>query len=316
MSNNPVTISMDGDVAVITVDSPPVNTISAAVRAGLFAAVADIRSRSQVAAVVLVCKGSTFFSGADIGEFSGPPKEAEFRDLFRQLEQLPVPVVAGMQGVVGGGGLELSLACHYRVALPGTRFGFPEVTLGIIPGAGGTQRMPRLIGAEKTLDLILAARPVDVATGIALGFIDAEIQGNVRAATIEFARALIRGGAQPRRTGEHGVDPATATPAIIERLTGQAKGQYPNREAALRAIKAVGAAARRPFEEGLLYETEIANEAKASVECKALVHVFFAERDTRKVPGLPAETTSAPIASGAVIGAGTMGGGIAICFAN
>jgi 3-hydroxyacyl-CoA dehydrogenase len=316
MSSNIVAVNVEDGVAVVTVNNPPVNTITAAVRAGLFAAIADIRGRPGIAAVVLICEGSTFFSGADIGEFSGPPKEAEFRDLFRQLEQLPVPVVAGMHGVVMGGGLEIALACHYRVAAPGTRFGLPEVTLGIIPGAGGTQRLPRLIGVEKTLDLILAARPVDVATGIVLGFIDAEIQGNVRAASIEFARSLIRDGAQPRRTAERGVDPATATPAIIERLTSQAKSQYPNREAALRAIKAVGAAARLPFEEGLLYETEIANEAKASEECKALVHVFFAERDTRKVPGLPAETKSASIASGAVIGAGTMGGGIAICFAN
>jgi 3-hydroxyacyl-CoA dehydrogenase len=316
MSSNIVAVNVEDGVAVVTVDNPPVNTITAAVREGLFAAIADVRGRPGIAAVVLVCEGSTFFSGADIGEFSGPPKEAEFRDLFRQLEQLPVPVVAGMHGVVMGGGLEIALACHYRVAAPGTRFGLPEVTLGIIPGAGGTQRLPRLIGVEKTLDLILAARPVDVATGIALGFIDAEIQGNVRAASIEFAHSLIRGGAQPRRTGERSVDPATATPAIIERLTGHAKSQYPNREAALRAIKAVGAAAKLPFEEGLLYETELANEAKASVECKALVHVFFAERDTRKVPGLPAATKSGAIANAAVIGAGTMGGGIAICFAN
>jgi 3-hydroxyacyl-CoA dehydrogenase len=316
MSSNIVAVSVEDGVAVLTVNNPPVNTITAAVRAGLFAAIADLRGRPGIAAVVLVCEGSTFFSGADIGEFSGPPKEAEFRDLFRQIEQLPVPVVAGMHGVVMGGGLEIALACHYRVAAPGTRFGLPEVTLGIIPGAGGTQRLPRLIGVEKTLDLILAARPVDVAAGIALGFIDAEIQGNVRAASMEFARSLIRGGAQPRRTGERSVDPATATPAIIERLTGQAKSQYPNREAALRAIKAVGAAAKLPFEDGLLYETELVDEAKASVECKALVHVFFAERDTRKVPGLPAAAKSGTIASAAVIGAGTMGGGIAICFAN
>src|SRR5271169_492596 len=160
MSSNPVSLAMDDGIAVITVNSPPVNTISAAVRQGLFAAVADIRARPGVAAVALICEGSTFFSGADIGEFAGPPKEAEFRDLFRQLEQLAVPVVAGMHGVVMGGGLEITLACHYRIAVPGTRFGLPEVTLGIIPGAGGTQRLPRLIGVEKTLDLILAARPV------------------------------------------------------------------------------------------------------------------------------------------------------------
>jgi 3-hydroxyacyl-CoA dehydrogenase len=316
MSNSPVTLTLDGDVAVINVNNPPVNTITAAVREGLFAAIAGIRAQSGIAAVVLVCEGSTFFSGADIGEFAGPPKEAEYRDLFRQLEQSPLPVVAGMHGVVMGGGLEIALACHYRVAVPGTRFGLPEVTLGIIPGAGGTQRMPRLIGVEKTLDLILAARPVDVATGVKLGFIDAEIPGEVRQATVAFARALVRDRAGVRRTSERSVDPATATPAIIDRLTSQARSQYPNREAALTAIKAVSAAARVPFEEGLLYETELANLAKATIESKALVHVFFAERNTRKVPGLPADAEARTIASGGLIGAGTMGGGIAICFAN
>lgn len=316
MSSNIVTVNVEGDIAVITVDNPPVNTISAAVREGLFKAVADIRSRPGIAAAVLVCQGSTFFSGADIGEFSGPPKEAEYRDLFRQLEQLPMPLVAGMHGTVMGGGLEITLACHYRVALPGTRFGLPEVTLGIIPGAGGTQRMPRLIGVDKTLELIIAARPVDVAAGLSLGFIDAEIHGEVRAATIAFARTLVANKAGPRRTCERSVDPATATAAIIDALTAQAKKLYPHRQAALTAIKAVAAAATLPFEQGLLYETELANGTKVTDESKALIHVFFAERDTRKVPGLPANTQARPVASGGVVGAGTMGGGIAICFAN
>jgi|HubBroStandDraft_1064217.scaffolds.fasta_scaffold00362_25 3-hydroxyacyl-CoA dehydrogenase len=316
MSANPVTLTQDGDVAVISVNSPPVNTISAAVRQGLFAAIADIRARPGVAAVVLVCEGSTFFSGADIGEFAGPPKESEYRDLFRLLEQLPVPVVAGMHGVAMGGGLEIALACHYRVAIGQARFGFPEVTLGIIPGAGGTQRMPRLIGVERTLEMILAGRPVDVATAIAQGFIDAEVQGDLRAATIAYARELVRSGAGVRRTSDRGVDPATATPAIIERLVGQAKSQYPNREAALTAIQAVSASSSMPFEAGLLYEEELANRSKATIEAKALIHVFFAERDTRKVPGLPGDTKGRNIASAGVIGAGTMGGGIAICFAN
>jgi 3-hydroxyacyl-CoA dehydrogenase len=316
MSSNIVTVAVDGDVAVITVNNPPVNTITAAVREGLFAAIAELRTHSGIAAAALVCEGSTFFSGADISEFSGPPKEAEFRDLFRQMEQLPMPVVAGMHGVVLGGGLEISLACHYRIAVPGTRFGLPEVTLGIIPGAGGTQRMPRLIGVEKTLDFIIAARPVDVGAGIAMGFIDAEVAGEVRAATIAYARQLLRDGAGPRRTSDRRVDPATATPAIIEKLTVQAKKQYPNRQAALTAIKAVSAAATLPFEDGLLYETELVNGAKVTDESKALVHVFFAERDTRKVPGLPADAKPRAIASGGVVGAGTMGGGIAICFAN
>src|SRR6202166_1732153 len=206
MSSNIVTLAVDGDVAVVTVDNPPVNAITDSVREGLFAAVADIMARLGPKAVVLVCEGSTFFSWADIGELSGPPKEAEYRNLFRQIEQLPIPVVAGTHGVVMGGGLEITLACHYRVAVPGTRLGFPEVTLGIIPGAGGTQRMPRLIGLEKTLDLVIGGRPVDVATGVAMGFIDAEVPGDVRAATIAYARQLLRDGAGPRRTSERRVD--------------------------------------------------------------------------------------------------------------
>src|SRR6185437_15366503 len=315
MNSDPVSVSFDQDIAVISVDSPPVNTISAAVRRGMFAAIADVRARPGLAAVVLHCRGSTFFSGADIGEFSGPPKEAEFRDLFRQLEQLPVPVVAGMHGVAMGGGLEIALACHYRVAVPGARFGLPEVTLGIIPGAGGTQRMPRLIGVEKTLELILAGRPVDAAAAIDLGFIDAMIEGDVLEATVAYARALVATGAGVRRTSERSVDPATATPEILERLRAQGRKQYPNREAWHTAIKAVSAAARLPFEEGLLYEEELANITKGTVEAKVLIHVFFAERNTRKVPGVPAAAKSS-IASGGVIGAGTMGGGIAICFAN
>lgn len=316
MSPSLVSVTVDDGVAVIAVNNPPVNTVSAAVREGLFAAIADLRTRQGVTAVVLVCEGSTFFSGADIAEFAGPPKEAEFRELFRQLEQLPVPVVAGMHGTAMGGGLELALACHYRVAVPGARFGFPEVTLGIIPGAGGTQRMPRLIGVEKTLEMILAAKPVDVATGIAQGFIDAEVHGDLRAAAVAYARGVVRSGAGVRRTADRRVDAATATPAIIERLRAQARSQYPNREAALTAIEAVSAAASLPFEAGLLNETELANRSKATIEAKALIHVFFAERNTRKVPGLPAELSGRAIAGAGVIGAGTMGGGIAICFAN
>jgi 3-hydroxyacyl-CoA dehydrogenase len=305
-----------GGLAVIAVNNPPVNTINAATRRGLFDALADIRGRADVRGVVLVCQGSTFFSGADIGEFSGPPKEQEYRALFAELEALDVPVVAGMHGTVLGGGLEIALACHYRVALPGTRFGLPEVTLGIIPGAGGTQRMPRLIGVEQALELILAARPVDVARALELGFLDAEIEGEVRASTIAYAQSLLQGGRRARRTSERLVEPATATPLIRQRLTAQARSQYPHRTAALTAIEAVFASARLPFQQGLDFETELANQTKATPESKALVHVFFAERETRKVPELPPEVRGRAVATAAVVGAGTMGGGIAICFAN
>jgi 3-hydroxyacyl-CoA dehydrogenase len=311
-----VTLEVAGGIAVISVNNPPVNTINAATRQQLFEALAALRGRTDVRAVVLVCAGSTFFSGADIGEFAGPPKEQEYRRLFAELEALDVPVIAGMHGTVLGGGLEIALACHYRVALPGTRFGLPEVTLGIIPGAGGTQRMPRLIGVERALDLILDARPVDVARALELGFLDAQIDVEVRAGAIAYADALLTGGRGPRRTSERLVDPASATPAMRERLTAQARRQYPNRTAALSAIEAVFAAARLPFQQGLDLEAELVDRAKATPESKALVHVFFAERETRKVPDLAPEIRGQPVAKAAVIGAGTMGAGIAICFAN
>jgi 3-hydroxyacyl-CoA dehydrogenase len=316
MNASLVSVATAGDVAVVTVNNPPVNTITAPVRAQLADAIAQVRARGRARAVVLLCDGSTFFSGADISEFAGPPKEEEYRDLFDSLEQLSVPVVAGMHGTVLGGGLEIALACHYRVAAPGTRLGLPELTLGIFPGAGGTQRMPRLIGVERTMELLLGARPVDAGKAVELGFVDAEIPGELRAGAIAYAEGLVSAGRGPRRTCDRPVDPATATPAILERLRAEARRQYPNRNAALHAIDVVAASARLPFRDGLAYETEQANVAKATVEARALVHVFFAERETRKVPGLPPDVRARPVRKAAVVGAGTMGGGIAICFAN
>jgi len=311
-----VSLSFEGDVAVILVDNPPVNTVNQAVRDGLRAAHAQLTARKDARAAVLLCAGTTFFSGADINEFSGPPKEVEYRDLFRAYENLAIPLVAGMFGTSMGGGLEIALACHYRVALAGARFGLPEVTLGIIPGAGGTQRMPRLIGADATLDLIISARPVDAARALELGFIDRVVEGDLRTATIAFARELIAAGKGPRRTCASAVDPETATPEIFAKHRAAAAKQYPNRTAALTAIKAVEAAVRLPFERGLEYETELANESKATLEAKALIHVFFAERETRKIPGIPAGVEGRRVSRAAIVGAGTMGGGIAMCFAN
>jgi 3-hydroxyacyl-CoA dehydrogenase len=307
-----VTVAHEGGVAVVTVNNPPVNTINAAVREALLPVVAALAARGDVKAAVLACEGATFFSGADIGEFAGPPQEEAYRRLFNAIENLPFPVVAAMHGTVMGGGLEIALACHYRVAAPGARFGLPEVTLGIIPGAGGTQRLPRLIGVEKTLELVIGARPVDARQALEMGFVDRLIEGDLRAGAIAYARTL---GA-PRRTGEMKVDPSSATDAIIARFSDQARKQYRNRQAPLTAIEAIRAAARLPLDQGLEYETELVNRAKATVESKALVHAFFAERETRKVPGIGPEVKPRPVKKAGIVGAGTMGGGIAICFAN
>jgi 3-hydroxyacyl-CoA dehydrogenase len=314
--NRIVSLTPYDDIAVISVNNPPVNTITAAVRNELAAALDALERLPAVRAVVLMCEGSTFFSGADIGEFSGPPKEAEYRALFGRFEALSMPVVAAMHGTVLGGGLEIALACHYRIAASGSRFGFPEVTLGIIPGAGGTQRMPRLIGAERSLDLILGARPVDAPTALEYGFIDAIVDGDIRKAAVDYAQELLAAGKGPRRTGERNVDPSSASPEAIERLTAYAKKQYPNRTAPLTAIEAVQASIRMTLAEGLLHEEHLVNQAKLTPECKGSVHVFFAERETRKVPDLPPGTKGRKVDKAAVVGAGTMGGGIAICFAN
>ena len=316
MSTAVVRVEYADGVASIIVNSPPVSTITAAVRAGLGAAISEIGARQDVRAVLMRCEGSTYFSGADINEFSGPPKEVEFRELFARLEQLAVPVVAAMHGTVLGGGLEISLACHYRVALAGTRVGLPEVSLGIIPGATGTQRLPRLIGVDKALELILSTKPIDAAAALKLGIIDAVLEGELASAAHSWVRALVAAGKGPRRTGEMTVDPASATPGILARHRAAGAKQYPHRQAWSTAIDAVSASVTLPFQQGLEYETELANLTKATPEAKALIHVFFAERETRRVPGLPADVKGAAVRQAGIIGAGTMGGGIAICFAN
>jgi 3-hydroxyacyl-CoA dehydrogenase len=314
-----VSLERHGDIAVITADNPPVNTITAAVRAGLSQALQQLARQSGVRALLLRCAGSTFFSGADIGEFSGPPREAQYRELYGRIEALPIPVIAAMHGTVLGGGLELALACHYRVASPEARFGFPEVTLGIIPGAGGTQRMPRLIGALPALELIVSGKPVGAQRALELGFIDAIIQadaGDPLAGALAYVGQLLAEGAAPRRTGERRVDPASAALPAMERLKQQIARQYPHQRAPALAFDAVSAAVTLPLAQGLSYEEQLVAQAKISVESRAAVHLFFAEREARRVADLPPATAARPIQSCAVVGAGTMGRGIAECFAN
>lgn len=314
---NPETVSLrrcDG-IALVTICNPPVNVINAAVRAGLGGALGEIEGMADVRAVVLAAAGGTFCSGADIGEFAGPPKEAEYRDLFRRLEQFRVPIVAALHGTVLGGGLEMALACHYRIAAPGTRLGLPELTLGIIPGAGGTQRMPRLIGVEKTVELLFSGRPVDASRALELGFVDRVSDGELLDAAIAYAGSLVAQGIGPRRTCDREVDPASATPQIVASLRARAESEFPHRVAPLSAIEAVAASATLAFEAGLLLEEQIANRSKATLEAKAQIHVFFAERATRRIPGLQPGAARA-IRRAGIVGAGTMGCGIAICFAN
>jgi 3-hydroxyacyl-CoA dehydrogenase len=314
MTSTNVDLQRHGDIAVIVVDSPPVNTITAEARAGMFAALGQVTADRSVRALVVRTAGNNFFTGADINEFFGPPKEAEFRDLYGRFENLDIPVIAALHGSAIGGGFELALACHYRVATPTARVLLPEVTLGIIPGAGGTQRLPRLVGIDKALRFIFDAKPVDAPKARELGLIDAIIEGDFVAGVLAYARTLA--GSGPRRTSERSVDPASLSLELMGKWQAEARRLYPNRTAALTALEAVSATARLPFAEGLLLEDKLANQTKASIEAKAAIHVFFAERETRKIDDLPAEAQARPITKAGVIGAGTMGGGIAIAFAN
>lgn len=312
--NEVVRLEIDNNIATIIVNNSPVNTIDASVRDGLNLAINSIALEPGLQAVILLCEGKTYFSGADIGEFNGPPKEEEYRDLFLKFENLSIPVITAMYGTVMGGGLELALACHYRIALATTRFALPEVTLGIIPGAGGTQRMPRCIGIERTLDLVVNASMVSATEGKTFGFIDEVCEGDLNEFSRSYALSIIAKKIGVRPTSRNPV--AAIGSEKIESFKAIARKKYPHQTAALTAIEAIVSSASLPFLEGLSYETKLVNQAKASPECKGLVHLFFAERETVKVPEISDAVALRPINKVAVIGAGTMGAGIAICFAN
>jgi len=309
-----VELQRHGDVAVIVVDNPPVNTITAAARAGMTDAMQQVAADPSVRAVLLRTGGNNFFTGADINEFSGPPREAEYRELWARFENSPVPTIAALHGSALGGGLELAMACHFRIATPTAKFTLPEVTLGIIPGAGGTQRLPRLIGLDNALRMIFDARPMDAPKARELGLIDAIIDGDFVSGALAYARDLAARGVGPRPTSARSVDAGQINPAFEERWYAEARRMYPNRTAAQTAIKAA-MASTLPIEQGLLEEDKYANQTKQTVEARGAIHVFFAERESRKVEGLP-PGEAMKISSAGVIGAGTMGGGIAIAFAN
>jgi 3-hydroxyacyl-CoA dehydrogenase len=314
--NRPIVeLQRHGDILVLVVDNPPVNTITAAARSAMSEALTHAAADTTAQALILRCEGNNFFTGADINEFSGPPKEAEYRALWAKFEGMKIPVIAALHGSSIGGGLEIALACHYRVATPNAKFMLPEVTLGIIPGAGGTQRLPRLMGLDNALRMIFDARPVDAPSAKKLGLIDEILEGDFVAAAIDFARRLVAFGQGPRPTSERTVDPASLTLELMAKWQAEAARLYPNRTAALTALEAVVASARLPFAEGLLFEDKLANHTKNTVEAKGAIHVFFAERESRKVDGLP-PGEAREIKTAGVVGAGTMGGGISIAFAN
>ncbi|MBL0769670.1 enoyl-CoA hydratase/isomerase family protein [Sphingopyxis sp. DHUNG17] len=305
-----VTMEKDGDIAVIIVNNPPVNALSWHVRQGLEdnikAAIAD----DGVKAIVLRCDGGTFIAGADISEFGKPPRGPDFNAVLNGIEAAPKPVVAAIHGTALGGGLETALVCHYRVAVPSAKLGVPEVKLGLLPGAGGTQRLPRVVGVEAAAEMTSTGNPVPAPKAKEMGLVD-KLAGedSLAADAIAFARAKIADG--PRPTRERAV---FGDVGAIEELKKKNARRWRGFEAPYANLACVEAATRLPFEEGLAYEREQFMKLMFGSQSAAQRHIFFAERQAAKIDGLPKDTKLRDVKKVGIIGAGTMGGGIMMNF--
>jgi 3-hydroxyacyl-CoA dehydrogenase len=291
-----------------------VNALGHAVREGLRRSLEKATADPEVRAIVLLCAGRTFSAGADITEFGKPPVPPNLREVIDAFEASAKPVVAAIHGTALGGGFELALGCHYRIALRSAKVGLPEVKLGLIPGAGGTQRLPRLAGIPSSLTMIVDGNPAPAETAQAIGVIDEIVDGDLRPAAIAYARRLVEESRPPRPTRKLSV-PAAPLSAFDDFERAIAKKQH-GFLAPFRAIKVVRAAVEKPFDEGMKLERDAFIELMSSPQSRAQRHVFFAEREVAKIPGVPADAPTREIAKAGVIGAGTMGGGIAMCFAN
>lgn len=301
-----------GNVGLVLVDHPPVNAISQAVRAGIIAAVQTAEADDAIEAVVLACAGRTFMAGADITEFGKGDLRPSFHDVLTALDGATKPIVAAIHGTAFGGGLEIALACHYRVAVATAQIGLPEVKLGILPGAGGTQRLPRAIGVEAALAAIVSGDPIPV--GKAGAAIDAVVDGDLVTAALDYARSVI--GKPLPRLSDVVIDPASVPQGFFDAARAQVAKEKRNLFAPQRCIDAVEAAVTLPFAEGMKRERELIMACFQNSQSRALQHVFFAERQVGKIPGLPKDVALRPVNKVGVIGAGTMGGGIAMNFAN
>jgi len=305
-----------GCVGFLIIDYPPVNVLGAVVRSGLASALEWALADDEVRAIVVACAGKTFSAGADINEFDAPMVEPSLQSVFAAIEAATKPVIAALHGTALGGGLELALACHYRVALADAKLGLPEITLGVIPGAGGTQRLPRIIGAAAALDMIVSGAPVDGAKAHSLGLIDAVIEGDLLQGAQRFSERLVEQGAKPRPTRERPVDSTGFDAAGIAAVLSKHSRALKGRTTQQLIVDAVTAATLPGFDVGLSVERNLADFSITTTESKALRHQFFAERQVARVPGVPPDALKAPIARVAVIGAGTMGSGIATACAD
>jgi len=307
-----------GGIGVITIDNPPVNALSPGVPEGITAAIDKGNADPAVKAMVLIGAGRSFIAGADIRQFdkAAAPRPANARRHYDVTDGSAKPVVAAIHGYALGGGLETALACHYRVAVPSAKVGLPEVQIGILPGAGGTQRLPRLIGPKAALDMIVSGRHVAAEEAHKLGIIDEVVpEADLRNAAIAFARRIADQRPLPR-IRDQSERLAEGTPDLFEATRKSIARRARNQRAPYACIEAVEAACTLSFDEGSARERALFDEQVNSEEAKALRYAFFAEREVTKLPHIPRETALRPVETAAVVGAGTMGGGIAMSFAD
>ncbi len=312
---NPVTFETHGAIGVLRIDNPPVNAISPKVLAGLIEGLAAFESQPALGALLVHCAGRTFVAGGDINAFDLPDFNiAPFNNFLARLEQSTRPVVAALHGTVLGGGLELAMACHYRLALPGTRVGLPEIKLGLVPGSLGTQRLPRLAGISLALDLIQSGRMLETELARASGIIDVVHEGEALASGLAYARSLLAAGASARRSSEQPVslDGIAADFFAAALSAALKKPAYPALAAAVRCVQA----ATLPFAQGAQVEAREFEALRPSPSSRALRHLFFAQRLAGQVPGLPKETAARKIFSVGVVGAEAVGADIATMLAN
>lgn len=303
------------NVGIISLNNPPVNALSYALRGGIIDAINAAQS-DESKAIIIRCEGRTFIAGADITEFGKPPQEPTTGMVVTAIENSTKPVIAAIHGTALGGGFEVSLACHYRCAQVSAKVGLPEVKLGLLPGAGGTQRVPRLAGVDAALNLITSGNPVSATKAQTMNLVDRVVEGDLLEGTLAYAQELIESNAELKRVSDITIDPATAPAELFEKWRGTVAKRARGQQAPLHIIDCVEAAVSLPIDQGTAKERASFLECMASPQSTAMRHMFFAERASAKIKGLPRDTPVRDIKTVGIIGGGTMGGGIAMNFAN
>ena len=312
-ATSPISTRKHGDVLIVLSNNPPVNALSTPVRQGLVDAIAEAEADDSVKAVVIACEGQTFFAGADIKEFGKPPQQPWLPAVVDTIENCSKPVVAAIHGTALGGGLEVALACHYRVADPSAKLGTPEVKLGLLPGAGGTQRLPRVAGVKKALQMCATGNPIGAKEAFDCGLVDRIVEGDLIPHAVAFAeevrdvRPLAKSSERQDRIGD-------ADSSLFDAFRKENAKRFRGFEAPLKNIEAVKVATEKPYAEGVIEERKLFMELMGGEQSAAQRYFFFAERKANKIEGLPEGTEPRPIRKVGVIGAGTMGGGISMNF--